>query len=41
MKAEAELKSAENANPEMRARPRVFPGGSTGPQGENAEDLGW
>ena len=39
MKAEAEANAAEN--PEMRARPRVFPGGSTGPQGETAEDLGW
>ena len=38
MKAEAELKAAENPT---GARPRVFPGGSTGPQGESAEDLGW
>lgn len=40
MKAEAELKAAENQN-SAGARPRVFPGGSTGPQGESAEDLGW
>jgi len=39
MRQQAEAEKAQQ--PAGLSRPRVFPGGGAGTQGEQAEDLGW